>query len=44
MTPESIPGLLLTDELEALLRSDEYPERPIYLDHEVLLTDLRNAA
>ena len=44
MTPESIPDLLLGEEVHDLLRSDEYLAQPVHLDHEVVLTGLPKAA
>ena len=45
MTPESIPGQLVPEGLEAeLSRSLVYHEGPVYLEHEVFLTDLHKAA
>ena len=45
MSPESIPGLLIPEGLEAeLSRSLVYHEGPVYLAHEVFLTDVRRAA
>ena len=48
MTPESIPGLLIRDELELLFHpadiEDALHHGPAYQHHEPFLTDLPEAA
>ena len=45
MTPESIPGKLIPEGLEAeLFHTPVDHHGPVYLEHEVFLTDLRTAA
>ena len=45
MTPESIPGKLVPEGLEAeLSRSLIDHHGPVYLEHEIFLTDVRQAA
>jgi hypothetical protein len=48
MTPESIPGLLIHDELRSLLHLGELEgpvhHGPVYEHHELFLTDLSRAA
>jgi hypothetical protein len=45
MTPESIPGRLIPEELEEELSETlVYHHGPAYLEHEVFLTDLPEAA